>query len=121
MHRSSEPIGAIAAALAKAQSKLINPEKSLVGNHRAFVAARLRASFPLCPLSSGLHTCATICLRDKEHQKSVTRQPCLVCGVPSDPHEPVWRSPVPPLFDQCSTDARTWSSALPPKSALASI
>ena len=31
MHRSSEPIGAIAAALAKAQSKLINPEKSAVG------------------------------------------------------------------------------------------
>jgi hypothetical protein len=52
MHRSSEPIGAIAAALAKAQSKLINPEKSLVGNHRAFVAARLRASFPLSPLSA---------------------------------------------------------------------
>ena len=31
MHRSSESIGAIAAALAKAQAELINPEKSLVG------------------------------------------------------------------------------------------
>jgi hypothetical protein len=31
MHRSSESIGAIAAALAKAQLEIINPEKSLVG------------------------------------------------------------------------------------------
>ena len=30
MHRSSETIGAIAAALAKAQGELTNPEKSLV-------------------------------------------------------------------------------------------
>ena len=31
MQRSSETIGTIAAALAKAQAQLINPEKSLVG------------------------------------------------------------------------------------------
>ena len=31
MHRSSESIGAIAAALAKAQAELVNPEKSLTG------------------------------------------------------------------------------------------
>jgi hypothetical protein len=31
MHRSSESIGAIAAALAKAQAELSNPEKSLIG------------------------------------------------------------------------------------------
>jgi hypothetical protein len=30
MHRSSETIGAIAAALAKAQGELTNPEKSLI-------------------------------------------------------------------------------------------
>jgi hypothetical protein len=30
MHRSSDSIGAIAAALAKAQAELTNPEKSLV-------------------------------------------------------------------------------------------
>jgi hypothetical protein len=34
MHRCSESIGAIAAALAKAQGELINPEKSLVGTIR---------------------------------------------------------------------------------------
>ena len=32
MQRSSENIGTIAAALAKAQAELINPEKSLVDN-----------------------------------------------------------------------------------------
>jgi hypothetical protein len=31
MHRSSETIGAIAAALAKAQGELTNPEKALRG------------------------------------------------------------------------------------------
>jgi hypothetical protein len=31
MHWSSESIGAIAAALAKAQAELSNPEKSLIG------------------------------------------------------------------------------------------
>ena len=31
MHRSSESIASLAAALAKAQSELVNPEKSLIG------------------------------------------------------------------------------------------
>jgi hypothetical protein len=35
MQRSSETIGAIAAALAKAQAELTNPEKSLVAIIRA--------------------------------------------------------------------------------------
>ena len=35
MQRSSETIGAIAAALAKAQSELANPEKSLTATIRA--------------------------------------------------------------------------------------
>ena len=34
MQRSSETIGTIAAALAKAQAQLVNPEKSLVGTIR---------------------------------------------------------------------------------------
>ena len=42
MQRSSETIGAIAAALAKAQAELTNPEKSLV--------ATIRASNPLIRL-----------------------------------------------------------------------
>jgi hypothetical protein len=54
MHRSSESIAALAAALAKAQSELSNPEKSLVatiGTDRPGEAAR---TFRYAPLSSGL-------------------------------------------------------------------
>ena len=40
MQRSSETIGAIAAALAKAQAELTNPEKSLVATIRASSSAR---------------------------------------------------------------------------------
>jgi hypothetical protein len=52
MHRSSETIGAIAAALAKAQSELSNPEKSLVGTIR--LQGRSERSFRYAPLASGL-------------------------------------------------------------------
>ncbi len=37
MQRSSEPIGTIAAALAKAHGQLVNPEKSLVGTTKPCV------------------------------------------------------------------------------------
>jgi hypothetical protein len=53
MHRSSDSIGAIAAALAKAQVELTNPEKSLVGT----ISSPFRESnrtFRYAPLSSGL-------------------------------------------------------------------
>jgi hypothetical protein len=54
MHRSSESIAALAAALAKAQVLLTNPEKSLtatVGSDRYDEPGR---SFRYAPLSSGL-------------------------------------------------------------------
>ena len=51
--RSSETIGAIAAALAKAQAQLVNPEKSLVGIIRSDGSGAER-SFRYAPLSSGL-------------------------------------------------------------------
>ena len=52
MHRRSETIGAIAAALAKAQAELTNPEKSLVATIRSpSVGDR---SFRYAPLASGL-------------------------------------------------------------------
>jgi hypothetical protein len=53
MHRSRDSIGAIAAALAKAQAELINPEKSLVGTIRSPLRESDR-SFRYAPLSSGL-------------------------------------------------------------------
>src|SRR6476661_6382643 len=54
MHRSSESIGAIAAALAKAQAELINPEKSLVGFIGSSSPREPGRSFRYAPLSSGL-------------------------------------------------------------------
>ena len=54
MQRSSEAIGAIAAALAKAQAQLVNPEKSLVGIIRSDQGSGAERSFRYAPLSSGL-------------------------------------------------------------------
>src|SRR5262245_31078471 len=54
MQRSSETIGTIAAALAKAQAQLINPEKSLVGTIRSDATGAAERSFRYAPLSSGL-------------------------------------------------------------------
>ena len=54
MHRSSESIAALAAALAKAQSELSNPEKSLVGTIGTERPGEAARSFRYAPLSSGL-------------------------------------------------------------------
>jgi hypothetical protein len=55
VQRSSETIGSIAAALAKAQAQLINPEKSLVATTRSTDAASgSERSFRYALLSSGL-------------------------------------------------------------------
>src|ERR1700716_3839005 len=54
MHRSSETIGAIAAALAKAQAELTNPEKSLVATIRGRDPREAERTFRYAPLSSGL-------------------------------------------------------------------
>ena len=54
MQRSSESIGAIAAALAKAQAELTNPEKSLVATIRASHPREHDQTFRYAALSSGL-------------------------------------------------------------------
>jgi hypothetical protein len=54
VQRSSEMIGTIAAALAKAQAELVNPEKSLVGTIRSDAPGATERSFRYAPLSSGL-------------------------------------------------------------------
>src|SRR6516165_1614331 len=53
MQRSSETIGTIAAALAKAQAQLVNPEKSLVGTIRSDRSDATERTFRYAPLSSG--------------------------------------------------------------------
>src|SRR5215470_825112 len=54
VQRSSETIGTIAAALAKAQAQLVNPEKSLVGTIRSDGRRGTEQTFRYAPLSSGL-------------------------------------------------------------------
>jgi hypothetical protein len=69
MHRSSETIGAIAAALAKAQGELTNPEKSLSAvirspfpreGERAFRYASLASGLDIVRKCLGQHEIATI-------------------------------------------------------------
>ncbi len=54
MHRSSESVAALASALAKAQSELVNPEKSLTGTIRADRGVERERTFRYASLSSGL-------------------------------------------------------------------
>jgi ERF superfamily len=54
MPRSSESVAALAGALAKAQAKLVNPEKSLTATIRLDRRGDTERSFRYAPLSSGL-------------------------------------------------------------------
>ena len=69
MHRSSETIGAIAGALAKAQGELVNPEKSLIATipspfpregGRTFRYASLASGLDLVRKCLGQHGIATL-------------------------------------------------------------
>ena len=69
MHRSSDTVGAIAAALAKAQAQLHNPEKSLIATvrspfpregHRTFRYASLASGLDLVRKSLGQQEIATV-------------------------------------------------------------
>src|ERR1700726_2282191 len=69
MHRCSESIGAIAAALAKAQGELTNPEKSLTAiipspfpreADRSFRYASLASGLDIVRKSLGQHEIATV-------------------------------------------------------------
>src|SRR6266550_3999528 len=69
MHRSSESIGAIAAALAKAQAELTNPEKSLTASipwpfpregEKTFRYASLASGLDIVRKSLGQHEIATV-------------------------------------------------------------
>ena len=54
MQRSSDSVAALAAALAKAQAELVNPEKSLTATIRSGRAGEGERSFRYAPLASGL-------------------------------------------------------------------
>src|SRR3954449_7495005 len=54
MHRCSDTIGAIAAALAKAQTELANPEKALTATIRSPIARAGEQTFRYASLATGL-------------------------------------------------------------------
>jgi ERF superfamily len=54
VQRSSESVAALAAALAKAQADLVNPEKSLTATIRTEASGQAGRTFRYAPLSSGL-------------------------------------------------------------------
>jgi hypothetical protein len=54
VRRTSDTIGALAGALAKAQTELVNPEKSLVATIREEGPRGREQTFRYAPLSSGL-------------------------------------------------------------------
>jgi ERF superfamily len=54
VHRSSESVAGLAAALARAQAELVNPEKSLTGTIRGAGPGETQRAFRYAPLSSGL-------------------------------------------------------------------
>jgi ERF superfamily len=54
VQRSSESVAALAAALAKAQAELVNPEKSLTATIRRAASGETQRTFRYAPLSSGL-------------------------------------------------------------------
>ena len=58
MQRSSETIGAIAAALAKAQAELTNPEKALIATIRAPIRARTNRHFVMRRFRAASTSCA---------------------------------------------------------------
>ena len=82
MHRSSDTIATIAAALAKAQMELTNPEKSLVATIRSPFPREADRTFRYAPLSSGLdivrkslgrHEIATIQATEIDKQAGLLR------------------------------------------------
>src|SRR6516162_7613957 len=87
MHRSSDTIATIAAALAKAQVELTNPEKSLVGTIRSPFPREADRTFRYAPLSSGLdivrknlgkHEIATIQSTEIDQEAGLLRLPTIL-------------------------------------------
>ena len=83
MQRSSETIGAIAAALAKAQAEITNPAKSLTATIRSPFPREGDRTFRHASLSSGLEIVRK-CLGRHEIGAE-----CILAVVPQDRHVPV--------------------------------
>jgi hypothetical protein len=60
MQRSSESVGALASALAKAQAELVNPEKSLTARVRTAHPAKGNAPFAMRRCRAASTSCAKL-------------------------------------------------------------
>src|SRR5437763_15714934 len=87
MQRSSDSIASIAAALAKAQAELTNPEKSLLATIRSPFPREADRTFRYAPLSSGLdlvrkslgrHEIATIQSTDIDKEAGLLRLTTII-------------------------------------------
>jgi hypothetical protein len=109
MHRSSETIGNISGALAKAQAELTNPEKSLVGIIRSPFPREADRTFRYAPLSSGLdlirkslgrHEIATIQSTDIDKEAGLLRLTTILAHSSGEWISSEW--PVCPISDVAS-------------------
>jgi hypothetical protein len=124
MQRSSESIGAIAAALAKAQGELINPEKSLTATIRSAFPREADRTFRYASLSTGLdivrkalgkHEIATVQTTAIDHEAGLIRLTTVLAHssgewVSSDwPVCPVSETAAPHKMGAALTYARRYS------------
>jgi hypothetical protein len=124
MQRSSESIGAIAAALAKAQGELVNPEKSLTATIRSPFPRETDRTFRYASLSSGLdivrkalgkHEIATVQTTAIDHEAGLIRLTTVLAHssgewVSSDwPVCPVGETAAPHKMGAALTYARRYS------------
>src|SRR5437870_1241296 len=109
MHRSSDTIATIAAALAKAQVELTNPEKSLIGTtrspfpreaHRAFRYASLSSGLDMVRKSLGRHEIATIQSTEIDKEAGLLRLTTILAHSSGEWVSSEW--PVCPITDIAS-------------------
>jgi ERF superfamily len=109
MQQSSSSIGSLAAALAKAQIELVNPEKSMVATIRADGTGRGVQIFRYAPLSSGLdivrktlgkHEIAAVQATAIDHEAGIIRVTTRLCHSSGEWIASDW--PVCPLDDMAS-------------------
>jgi len=109
MHNSSETIGAIAGALAKAQIELTNPEKSLTATIRSPFPRESDCSFRYASLSSGLdlvrkslgrHEIATVQTTSIDEGAGLIRLTTTLAHSSGEWVSSIW--PVCPVSETCS-------------------
>src|SRR5438046_2458376 len=117
VHSSSDSIGTIAAALAKAQAEISNPEKSLVATIRSPFPREADRTFRYAPLSSGLdivrkslgrHEIATIQATGIDKDAGLLRLTTVLAHSSGEWISSEW--PVCPITDMAS--ARRMGAAL---------